>query len=255
MRSSIFAKFTVSFIAAGLVPLLIISYFSLSTFSGYMERYAVGNFEQMLLFAGKNVEDLHNKYNTISKLMYTYGVDGYGQLGEAITAQSSAGDRRLRSTVDDFLRTVLYSDNHLQNTAFVMPGGQIQWLHKETKALDSQYAYPPDDWAEQLKNKPKGLAFAPTHPEKYFIGSNQRVITFGRNLVDVNAPVNAEASVIGMLFMDVKMSAFEEVFNQMKLGEKDEVYVIDGEGYVLYSNKPDKIGIRYDVRQSEDSYI
>ena len=58
---SIFAKFTFSFIIVGLIPLLALSYISLNTFSNYLERYAVTNFEQMLLFASKNVDDMYNE--------------------------------------------------------------------------------------------------------------------------------------------------------------------------------------------------
>ena len=84
-HKSIFAKFTLSFISIGLIPLLILSYISLQTFSGFMERYATNNYEQMLLFASRNVDDMFVKYNNISKLMYSYGVGGlYRQLGEAV---------------------------------------------------------------------------------------------------------------------------------------------------------------------------
>jgi two-component system sensor histidine kinase YesM len=252
LKNSIFAKFTISFITVGLIPLLIISYISLTTFSGYIERYAVSNFEQMLLFAGKNVEDMHTRYNNISKMMYTYGVDGYGLLGEAIVAQNRMEDRRLRSTVGDFVLTILYMDANLQNVFFVMPNGQIQVLNKESRAFDTQYGFPPADWKSKLNDNPKGLSFIPTHPERYIVGSNRNVMTFGRNLLDVTGPVNTEGAVIGTLYMDVNMGAFDEVFKQMLLGTKDDIYVLDDEGICLYSNKTANIGTKYVPRTSND---
>lgn len=105
LGKSIFAKFSLSFISVGLIPLLVLSYFSLNTFGNYMERYTLNNFEQMLMFASKNVDDMYQKYNNISKLMYSYGVQGKnGQLGEAIADQVSTEDPSLARTVDSFLK-------------------------------------------------------------------------------------------------------------------------------------------------------
>ncbi|SFK78318.1 two-component system, sensor histidine kinase YesM [Paenibacillus sp. 1_12] len=252
LKNSIFAKFTFSFITVGLIPLLVISYISLSTFSGYMERYAVSNFEQMLLFASKNVEDMHTRYNNISKVMYTYAVDGYGELGEAIMVQNRMEDRRLRTTLGDFVRSILYSDPYLNNVLFVLPNGQIQMLNRESRALDTQFPFPPADWSARLSSNPKGLTFIPTHPERYIIGSNRNVTTFGRNLLDVTAPVNAEARVLGTLYMDVNEGAFDEVFKKMLLGAKDEIYVLNDAGICLYSNQPARIGSYYIAKASND---
>lgn len=250
LKNSIFAKFTFSFITVGLIPLLIISYMSLTTFSGYMERYAVSNFEQMLLFASKNVEDMHTRYNNISKGMYTYAVDGYGPLGEAIMVQSRMEDRRLRNTLSDFVLSILYSDPYLNNVLFVLPNGQVQMLNRESRTFDTQYMFPPEAWKARLNDNPKGLLFIPTHPERYIIGSSRNVMTFGRNLLDVTGPVNAQAHVLGTMYMDVNSGAFDEVFNRMVLGAKDEIYVVNNEGICLYSNQPEKIGSHYIAKDS-----
>lgn len=252
LQRSIFAKFALAFITAGLFPLLILGFISLSTFSDHMERYAINNYEQMLLFAGRNLEDMYAKYNNISKLMYTYGADGYGQLGEAISAQSKTEDLRLRSTIDYFLRTVVYTDKHLQNAFFIMQNGQVQLLTKENKTFDFRYSYPQPEWMDKLRANRKELAFFPTHRERYFMTSNRQVMTFGRNLLDVSGPISDEGRIVGTLFMDVDLGAFDEIFEQIVLSGKDEINVLDAEGNCLYSNNPEKIGKKHAPETSLD---
>ncbi|WP_426452471.1 cache domain-containing sensor histidine kinase [Paenibacillus sp. S-38] len=252
LRKSIFAKFTLSFILVGLVPLLALSYLSLSTFSGYMERYTVNNYEQMLLFAGRNVDDMYAKYNNISKVMYSYGVEGkYGHLGEAISAQKKAGDYRLAATVDDFLRTVLYTDSHLQNIFFVFPDGTFQRLTKENKTMNIRVPFPAPAWKEELTRNSRNMAFFPSHGQPYHGGTNPPVMTFARNLLDISM-AGLQEHIVGTLYMDVGMGAFDEIFRQMALNPKDTVYVLDGSGNVLYSNREERIGEVYTPAESEE---
>ncbi|WP_159886887.1 cache domain-containing sensor histidine kinase [Paenibacillus puerhi] len=253
LRKSIFAKFSLSFISVGLVPLLILSYFSLNTFSSYLERHTINNFEQMLLFAGKNVDDLVHKYNEMTKLMYAYSVDGkYLQLGEAIIDQSFNKDIRLTATVDDFLKNVLYTDTHMKNTMFVFPDGSYQAANKEGKLFDSSYAYPPEEWKQQLYRNRKELAIFPTHPEDYYVGSRNLVMTFGRNLIDIQSTGKRDQDLVGSLYIDVSVSAFDEIFQQLLLNPQDAVYLTDEQGNILYASNKEMIGTTYQGKPSKD---
>ncbi|NQX63587.1 cache domain-containing sensor histidine kinase [Paenibacillus qinlingensis] len=253
LHKSIFAKFTLSFISVGLIPLLILSYISLQTFSGFMERYAMNNYEQMLLFASRNVDDMFVKYNNISKLMYSYGVGGqYGQLGQAIAAQSKEKDIRLTMTINDFLQTVLYTDRNLQSVFFVLPNGTFQNLSKNNVALDYQYQYPRTEWKEEMLLNRNGLNFIPTHKQDYFLGATEQVMTFGRNLTDVLGSYKIEGDIVGTFYMDVGLEVFNEIFKQMVLNNQDTVYVVDKQGIILYSNKIELIGTVFKANTSDD---
>lgn len=253
LHKSIFAKFTLSFISVGLIPLIILSYISLQTFSGFMERYATNNYDQMLLYASRNVEDMFMKYNNISKLMYSYGVGGqYGQLGQAIAAQSKENDYRLTMTINDFLQTVLYTDRDLQSVFFVQANGTYHNLTKNNVALDYQYQFPRTEWKSQMANNRNGLAFFPTHKQEYYLGATEQVMTFGRNLTDVLGSSKIEGDLVGTFYMDVGLGAFHEIFKQMSLNNRDRVYVVDEHGIILYCNDTNEIGTMYQTNLSED---
>lgn len=255
IRKSIFAKFTFSFIVVGLVPLLLVSYFSLNTFSAYIERNLVNNYEQMLLFSGKNIHDMHTKYNGITKLMYSYGVDGkFSQLGQAIASQKAERSFQLTQTIDDFLRTMLYTDRHLQNVFFVTVDGTLQHLSKQNKSFDVSFAFPQQSWRDQLHDR-GALAFFPTHTEDYYLRSGEQVMTFARNLTDVLGSPGLNGRLVGTFFMDVNMGAFDEIFQQLMLGPRDSIYVLDPQGTIIYSNQRNLIGQPYQAPARDEGFI
>lgn len=255
IRTSIFAKFTLSFIAVGLVPLLLISYFSLNAFNGYIERNLVNNYDQMLLFSSNNIHDMYTKYNNMTKMMYSYGVDGrYGQLGQAIAVQSAAGDLRLTGTIDDFLRTMLVTDRHVQNVFFLLTDGTLRDLSKQNKTFDFGYAFPEAGWREKLRDK-QALAFFPTHKETYYLRSDEQVMTFARNLTDVLGSTGLNNKLVGTFLMDVSLGPFDEIFQLMTLGPSDLTYVLDTDDTIIYSNERSLIGKRYEAPRNAEQFI
>ncbi|MBD0381478.1 cache domain-containing sensor histidine kinase [Paenibacillus sedimenti] len=252
LRKSIFAKFTFSFITVGLIPLLILSFFSLNTFGNYMERYSINNFEQMVIYAGKNIDDFYNKYNNISKLMYSLGQQGrYGQFQELIAEQLSLEDPLLAVTVDNFLQTVVATDIHIRSAAFVFTDGKYQDLSRDGSRIDFRAEYPPQQWRKALSENPKQLVLFPTHKQEYYLESNTLVLTFARNLIDVAGSPGLDGNVVGSLYMDISLGAFDEIFQHLTISQEDGMYVTDQEGRILYSNKPEKIGQIFQATDSE----
>ena len=251
---SIFAKFTFSFIIVGLIPLLVLSYISLNTFSNYLERYAVNNFEQMLLFASKNVDDMYIRNIIIFQTNVFLWYEQRARSGETIAAQTLEGDYRLTRTVDDFLQTVLYTDRYLQSVFFVFPNGAYQTVTKQNRTFDFRYQFPDREWGEVLQQNRNLLSYFPTHLDNYYLGSDQQVLTFGRNLVNVvNAP-GVEGEIVGSLYMDVSMGAFDEIFQQMMLNSKDVVYILDQNNRILYSSDRASIGQTYVQNDSKEYF-
>ena len=253
LRQSIFVKFAFSFIIVGLIPLLILSFFALNTFGNYMEKYTINNFEQMVMYAGKNVDDLYTKYNNISKLMYSYGQQGhYGQLGEAIASASAEENLRVSATVDDFLKTVVATDVHIRSAAFVFSSGSYQDLSREGSRIDFRSIFPPPQWQRVVSENPKQLTVFPTHAQDYYPNSNERVLTFSRNLIDVLGSPLLNETIVGSLYMDISLSAFDEIFQQLNINPEDGMYVTNPAGLILYSNKREQIGHPLQLSQSEE---
>ncbi len=236
-----------------MIPLLVLSALSLNQFTDQVERNTENNFKQMVLYLSKNADDIFRNYNEISKNMYYNPQDIADRQGITLGEEINRLGRINLTTINDFLKTILFSDTHIENALFVRTSDQAVFNQSRVnKMLDSNEPFPPVSWAYTLSGKQKQLAVFPPHPETYF-GSTRPVITFARNLNDTSGKLGPEVKVLGTLYFDVDLDIFDKLFQQVVLDRRDEVYVIDGNGYILYSNQGDKLGKRFDELAAQRS--
>jgi len=237
---SLFVRFSTAFLLVGLLPLIALSVFSLKTFTSHVEKNTVNNLEQMVYYMGYNLNNMYSDYNEVSKLMYVGTTDGSG-LGTNQSAGVNVNEheRINQMSIDDFLSTVLYSDMSIRNAFFVRTGdGKLYRQTRDNKAFDPD-KLPLEEWEVPFKRNPRQLAIFPTHDETYYPRTGGKVLTFGRNLIDTSGSDLRVPKVVGTLFFDVDSSVFDNLFRELNLGSKDELYVMDGDGYVYYSNQGD----------------
>ncbi|WP_059054150.1 sensor histidine kinase [Paenibacillus senegalimassiliensis] len=236
--NSIFVKFAGSFILVGLIPLFTLSLFSVNTFTKYVERYTTGNLQQMVTYMSYNLNSTFNEYNELSKLMYT---------GKYETFVESYNQNQLHNVneleqinnipIHTFLKTLLYSDNYISSVYFVRAeDDKVYDQERFNRGLDEELL-PYEQWIAQMRLAPSKVALFPTHSDAYYLSSNRRVFTIGRNLIDISGKVTAEPRIAGTLFIDVDAKLFEQFFKELNLQEQDQLYLLDGNGNVYFSNQ------------------
>lgn len=237
---SIFVKFSASFLLVGLIPLFALSYFSVQTFSGYVERYTTSNLQQMVLYMSYNLNSAFNQYNEVSKLMYTGRYEGFIESYSQNQTQNVNELERINTIpIDSFLKTVLFSDPYISSVQFIRRSdGKTYVQERGNRSLNSE-TVPSAQWLAAMEEDPSKAALFPTHPDSYFYGSARQVFTIGRSLIDTSGRVTKEPKVVGTLFLDIDTSLFQQFFRELSLGEKDELYLLDGEGRAYFSNQPD----------------
>lgn len=236
--SSIFVKFSASFLLVGLIPLLALSFFSVKTFSGYVERYTASNLQQMVLYMGYNLNSAFNQYNEISKLMYTGRYDGYiDSYSRNQTANVNELGQINAIPIDSFLKTLLFSDSYITGVQFVRSAdGKVYSQQKENRSLvTDDFARP--EWLAAMAKDPAKAAVFPAHTDDYFFDSHKTVFTIGRTLIDTSGRVSREPKVVGTLFLDIDTSLFQQFIGELSLGARDELYLLDGQGRVYFSNQ------------------
>lgn len=245
---NIFLKFTIAFIAVGLIPLLFLSSISLRTFSNSMEKYTISNFQQMMMYTSRSLENIVEDYNSISKLIYSYNSDNnerkddYSGLGKIIKSpvtadlNSKAIDKKKMDLMDDFIKNILYTNQNIQNVFFIDYKKNLYYSSKATKQFDYTYDFFEHDQFNEVIENTRSLTILPTHPEEYFVKSVDNVITFGRNYLDLTREIKDE-KILGTLLMDVDLSVFDDLFSGLTLGDSGEVYLVDNKGYCIYSNE------------------
>lgn len=236
--NSVFVKFSAAFILVGLIPLFALSYFSVQTFTGHVERYTTDNLRQMVLYISYNLNSAFNNYNEISMFMYTGRYEG---------AVDSFADNQTRNVneleqinsvpINAFLKMIMYNDRYITSAYFVRTmDSKLYYQAKENKVLIPD-KLPVEAWLNTMKDQPNGLMIYPTHEEYYIFNSKNNVITIGRNLIDTSGALTKLPKIVGTLFFDVDAKLADPFLQELNLGNKDELYVIDGKGQPYFSNK------------------
>ncbi|RCX21575.1 two-component system sensor histidine kinase YesM [Fontibacillus phaseoli] len=236
--TSIFVKFAASFILVGLIPLFALSLFSINAFTGYVERYTTANLQQMVLYMSYNLNSAFDQYNEMSKIMYTGRYEGFVESSSLNQTYNVNELEQINNIpIDSFLKTVLYSDPYISSVFFVRESDdKIYFQDKGNRGLDSSLL-PYRDWRRQMNVNPSKVAIFPTHPTDYYGDYKGNVFTVGRNLIDISGKVTVNPKVVGTLFIDVDVSLFNKFFKELNLGDKDELYLLDGEGQFYFSSR------------------
>ncbi|WP_339233748.1 sensor histidine kinase [Paenibacillus sp. FSL R5-0517] len=238
LRYSVFLKFSAAFIIAGLTPLFLQSFYSYQTFTSHVERYAQDNLKQMVMYMSYNINDALEQYDDTTQLMYTGRYKGFVQ-GANIkqTYQVNQLEQINAIPIDTFLETLLYSDNYIASVFFARQSdNKIFYQTRSTRELlENQLPVP--TWSQAMQENPTKVAFFVTHSVPYFAGFNENVFTIGRNLIDTSGEPTATPKVLGTLFIDVKASRIGQLFAEIQLNDKDNLFVLDGQEQVFFSNR------------------
>ncbi|MFK0521798.1 sensor histidine kinase [Paenibacillus illinoisensis] len=241
LTKSIFVKFSASFILVGLIPLFALSYFSVQIFSSYVERYTTSNQQQMIMYMSYNLNSAFQQYNDISKLMYNVRYEG---LAENINQNQTFNVNELEQInsipIDSFLKTLVFSDNYISAAYFMRSSdGKIYSQERENRGI-TEDALPVHEWKETMRNQPSKVALFPTHKDDYFTGSNREVFTLARNLIDTSGRLTREPKVVGTLFLDVDTTMFQQFLNELSLGTRDELVLLNNQDEMYFSNQKDR---------------
>lgn len=122
--------------------------------------------------------------------------------------------------MDDFIKTVLFSDANIQNVLFVRSeDGTLNQQSRGSKQMDPFVSYPPIEWNYTLTTNPKKLAVFPYHMEAYY-NSQDLVMTFARSWIDTSRGVQNPVRIYGTLFLDIDVNVFDSLLQQSRLGKR-----------------------------------
>ena len=242
---SIFLKFSISFIIIGLIPLLFFSFIAIDTFSKNIEEVTIQSQEQLLGYAGENIGKLIAGYNDLTKLVYTYNSDSYGEplnnLLKRAAETHSKSISAIQSTlaINDFVRSLLYTDAYIQNVIFIDERMRAYDASQMSKVFNTDYDFYNKGRLKYIIQNRNQLTILPSHKAEYYKGSSELVISFARNFYDLSQIESHK--ILGTIQIDVDVNTFDTVFNHLTTQSEDEIYLVDNDGYCIYSNLREKI--------------
>ncbi len=250
-KLNLFQKFVFSFISVGLLPIIIIGYYSSTVFTRKIENIITDNYRQVAIYGVKNLDNAIDSYNAITKMLYTYNnqesqnaVRSYDSQGLARilkeTDGSEASNLRKRLDLASFTRLIISLDKYIMNAVFVEEDGEYYYASRKNNSLAS---------GDQFLNivghksnvKRKGdLIITPTHEDRYFLYKKNKVFTLGRNYYDLSEPIGHE-KIMGTLYMDIDIKMIDNIFKKLSVYDEGEIFVINKNRECIYSNKPEYV--------------
>lgn len=266
---TLFQKFAMTIILLGLIPMLILSFFTFNKIiRDYKEALEI-QYEHAAFYVGSSIETMLNSYNTISQMPYNYNYgnepaigdyrihDNLRQIvhGENYTSESLEGDRK--KAMDKFLRYVEEADKDLVAAHFVgedQQGRQVDFHYSTYSSyFKGMELFEEETGCGKLDRSSNQLILVPKHSTTYFGGLNEAVFTVSRNYFDNRSPVG-EFDYVGTLFLDIRLKRLEEIFHSVKFSGAEEIYIVNEAGDCFYCNLEDKIGtnVEEELRQISD---
>lgn len=231
---SIFIKFVIAFIFVGLIPLMTISYFVLGTLPQDMEKDIISNYNQMLLYSSKNIEMKISEYNQISQLVYYYKSREYGSIIQIL-------ENKQFQKLEDFLRNTVFSEKHIESAFLVDNNLEIysNFSQNASPLVDgfNMGVYLKSDLVEKNKRE---LTILPSHEEDYFFRSENTVVSFMRNYLDIDRLPELE-KVVSIFCIEVNTDFIKNILDPLSKNNGDIVFVIDRRGYPIFNSSADQL--------------
>lgn len=235
--SSIRTKLIVGLIIAALVPSVATMIISYSYTTHSLKERAVQDNGSLLFQGSENIKNYLEELNRNSLSVYSddffyrslpYGFENISARGQQVaTLQSMAAASK------DVLQIYLYVDKKRQAT-LLTPSSL-----KRMSDIDS---FIPGNWNNEL-----ALTLSSPHaPYNYGfdvppVGSgDQKVITLYRSIRQIPSD-----NQLGLLAMDIRLDAISRISNQLFQAEHEKLYLLDENGYVIYSGEPERIGQKF----------
>ena len=267
-RVSLFAKFTLVILLLGIVPIgLLVTVMQSRMLTEYRASLEAA-YEDAIAYSAYSIRARLDNYTDLSKFCYyynfssqgtfSYDYDNYDNLRRILTGEvfADTGDvsGSIRHEMSLFLHYLNMTDANIEASHFVyFPDGSARpisyHLGNYNNSLFDSESYLDAVGYGTWDTESRKMVLVPTHALNYvkFRGSRTKnVFTVGRNYYDLNGAVGHE-KYVGTLFIDLRTSAFDNLFATLNLTDGGTVYVTDDAGHCYFSSDPALVGQALDL--------
>jgi len=246
VKNSLRRKFLLVTLFLGLIPMFTLTIMQINQMVDRYQEILIEDYTRLTEILGRNLENMFDSYNTISKMIYRYDSDLEGN----VSFRLNSGDnfRRLIDGVDVstngrslevelFMRNLHASDAYINSIHFL---GYTSFGEEFTAHFSYFYTYfrslevfkasmGYDNWDTESNQ----LIIIPAHQMSYY-RSHQTVFTVARNYFDIRENIG-ENRYIGTIFIDVNMNRVENILNTLRINRNDQIYLYFDDGRIFHS--------------------
>lgn len=235
---SIFFRLTLTFICLGLLPIMVATAVLYRAFTGNTEEIMMRNLSGLIQYAGDNISLVLDEYSRLTWEIYYQDVDSGVMLADFLkNTKTDSKERQL--TMNMVMQNLVDEDSKIRTACFLDNEGNLSYATKNTQKIIDAEKW--GDAMEDLRILKNGIRMAGAHPDDYFPGSENQVLTFVAQFND-NTVFSDTRHSLGTLYLDFDFSAISELASDISLNEEGVFRIVDGSRVCMYSYKKGEIG-------------
>lgn len=237
-RDSIFFRLTLTFLCLGLIPILVATAVLYRAFAGNTEDIMLRNLYNLIQYAGDNISLTLDEYSRLTGEIYNQDVaDGVMLADYLKNADTDDAERQL--TMNMVMQNLVDEDSKIRTVCFVDNRGNFSYATKNTQKVMDEAR-----WAEEMEDSSgfkNSIRMAGSHPDDYFAGSDNQVMTFISEFND-NTVFSDTRLSLGTLYLDLDFSHISELASDISLNEEGIFRIMDENRVCVYSYNAEDIG-------------
>ncbi|WP_028544755.1 sensor histidine kinase [Paenibacillus taiwanensis] len=190
---------------------------------------------QRLIYQGKqNLLNMLDNLNRSSLSVYTdfefFRMLERGYNDTQMEAQTYTMLQNIESSMRDIWQVYLYRSEVKRSTLMVQSVPRRQ--------------YDVEPYVSALRYTEQGIRMQPTHMSHTYGFSTSPYFFPSIKVFTIHRPIYKTPSTerLGMLSIDVKLDAISEISEQLYVRDKEQLYIVDEDGYIVYSDNRERLG-------------
>jgi len=228
-----------------LLPMLVVTILGFQRYSENMKDKASDFSRELLNQLSKNMDNYSKELDRISlSFALDAGVEDALQTNQEYTPTEEFNDKILIDKA--LLDIVLVPYKDVIGTYLFKPTGEIFSRYGSGQQIDYSH-FLSDPWYKKaLDAEGKGV-FIPTFSLKNPDNQQDYAFTFIRSVIDV-----LKNQSVGVFRMDINMNGLREIFSNVQSGTKQELFIVDAEGSIIYDSDETKIMQPFAIPLNQD---
>lgn len=262
---SLYHKFVLLLIFAGLLPMGMICMIMLNKMLAEYRSSVVDNYTQAVAYMNMSVNGILKSYDDITKTLYYYDMESdrqtvltYGNY-DNIRQILSWEDARRDAAMERFMNTIQSVDGSITAVHFIAWDGQNdrQSFHTSTAGsfLEDEKLFERVVGYRTLSRTTRDAMVIPAHKNTYYRGENRQVFTVARNYYNlVKLRSDGVYDYIGTLFIDIDANRLESIYKQMDDLGKNNFYISDSQEKRLFRDEAYELKEYMEVESGYNEY-
>lgn len=262
---SLYQKFTLLLICAGLIPMGMICSVMLNKMLAEYRSAVIDNYTQAVTYMNMSVNDTLKNYDEITKMLYYYYMEAdhqtvltygnYDNIRQILSWEASKRDEAM----ERFMNTIQSVDGSITAVHFIAQDGTNgkQSFHTSTAGsfLEDEELFERVMEYQTMSRTTRDAMVIPVHENSYYRGEKRQVFTIARNYYNlVKLRPDNEYDYIGTLFIDVDVNCLESIYKQTDAMEKNNIYIMDSQDKYLLTDEPWELDEYIEVESGFNEY-